>query len=47
MTELKPEQLVLAENVMYEGKLDEALKIVNRFENMEEISLKDKFCGWF
>jgi tetratricopeptide (TPR) repeat protein len=45
MTELKPKQLVLAENVMYEGKLEEALKIVNRFENNEEILPKDKLSS--
>jgi tetratricopeptide (TPR) repeat protein len=42
MSELKSDKLTLAENLMYDGQLEEALNVVIDFENEKGISPKEK-----
>jgi len=43
MSDPRPEELIQAENLLYNGKVDKALEIINNFQNKSEISLKSNY----
>ena len=45
MPDSRPDQLILAEELTYNGRLDEALKILLNFENMNGYSTKDQLSA--
>ena len=45
MTDSRPEQLIHAEELIYNGKVEEALEIVINFEKMSKITPKDRLSA--
>ncbi len=51
MSDSRPEQLIYAEELMYSGKVEEALEIVINFEKTSDLTPKDQLSalilkGW-
>jgi tetratricopeptide (TPR) repeat protein len=42
MSDFRPNELIHAEELMYNGKLEEVLEIIRNFERISELSPKDK-----
>ena len=45
MSESRPEELIRAENLMYDGKVEEAFEIVINFEKRSELTPKDQLSA--
>ena len=45
MSDSRPEQLIRAEELYYNGKVDEALEIVENFEKISELTQKDQLSA--